>query len=361
VTKRIGILGANGQVGSEVCLLLSQMEGVEPVPICRNSVGAAFLRRCGLDVRLGKADSEKNSREVLEGLDVVADFSLPAGSSSHVRTQIKQTIGNVIRFAPLGVPFVYLSSILAFGNPDFHAPLRNYRVSGSAYGSTKRYAESLASALSNRHKRPLYLFRVGVVHGDLQAATRQALKDLRASAESTAYLPDCESYTVFAYSIAEALKSVAYQSDVPGLYTLVSNPGWSWKDLHDYLVDSADINQPIVLMAKQKNDSAGLTSHLRWAVFAGLRRRKEFINGYIGAVSPKLEQQMRATYHMRNAAAEIARGEEECRYMPFFNNFTVYPGKRMQGISDSRVTMWESSRRLQEMLRRLTSVETAVK
>jgi hypothetical protein len=175
------------------------MKGVEPVPICRNPVGASFLRRCGLDVRLGATSSEKSSRELLEDLDLVADFSLPAGSSSHVRSQIGQTIGNAVRFAPAEIPFVYLSSILAFGNPDFHSPLRSYRVSGSAYGSTKRYAERYARKLSTRHNRPAYLFRVGVVHGELQAGTRQALKDLKASAGLTAYVPDCESYTVFAY------------------------------------------------------------------------------------------------------------------------------------------------------------------
>ncbi len=167
--KRIGILGANGQVGSEVCLRLSQMKGIQVVPICRNPVGAAFLKRCGLDVRLGSVSSEQSSRDLLEDLDLVADFSLPAGSSSHVQSQMRQTIGNVIQFAPPGVPFVYLSSILAFGNRDFRSPLRQYRVCGSAYGSTKRFAESYARKLSSRHNRPTYLFRVGVVHGDLQA------------------------------------------------------------------------------------------------------------------------------------------------------------------------------------------------
>jgi nucleoside-diphosphate-sugar epimerase len=355
--KRVGIIGANGQVGSEVCLLLSQMNGVRPVPICRNPVGATFLRRCGLDVRLGAADSEKNSRELLEDLDLVADFSLPAGSSSYVRSQINQTIGNVVRFAPPGVPFVYLSSILAYGNPDFHSPLRNYRVSGSAYGSTKRYAEQLAYKLSKRHRRPAYLFRVGVVHGELQAATRQAVKDLKASAGLTAYVPNCESYTVFAYSIAEALVSAAYQNDASGLYTLVSNPGWSWRELHQYLADKAGVYQPMVLLKPQTSQSAGWKSRLKRSAFGALRSRKEFLNGYIGAVSPTLEQQMRATYHMRNAAAEISRGDSEARYKPYFENFSVFPGKRLKGISDSRVTMQKSSIQLQEILGQLTTAQ----
>jgi nucleoside-diphosphate-sugar epimerase len=348
--KRIGIIGANGQLGSEVCLLLSQMEGMEVAPICRNQVGASFLRRCGLEVRIGAADNEANTRKLLEGLDLVADFSLPAGSSSHVRSQIGQTMSNVIRFAPPGVPFVYLSSILAFGNADFHSDLHSYRFCRSAYGLTKRYAEQLARKLSSKHDRPTYLFRVGVVHGDLQAATRQALKDLKASAHLTAYLPDCESYTVFAFSIAEALVSALQRKDSPDLYTLVSSPAWSWKELHQYLCDRASVDQPYVLVQPQQMASGGWMALLTKSAFGMLRNYKEFINGYVGAVLPKVERQMRATYHTRNAAAEINRGVMESRYMPYLFNFSRYPGKRLRGITDSRVTMFEPSRRLQRVM-----------
>ena len=347
--KKIGIIGANGQLGSEVCLLLNEVEGIQPVPICRNEVGATFLRRCGLDVRLGTADNEANSRELLQDLDLVADFSLPAGSSSHVRSQIRQTISNLIRFAPPKVPFVYLSSILAFGNPDFHSALRSYKFSRNAYGSTKRFAEDLARQLSAKEKRPAYLFRVGVVHGEFQAATREAVKNIRASANLTAYLPDCESYTVFAFTIAEALLSALRQLDPPGLYTLVSNPAWSWLDLHEYLCDRAGVEQKTVLVRPRTENSVSWGRRAQRSAFGALRGHKEFLNGYIGALFPKVEQQMRATYHMRNAAAEIDRGERESRYMPYFENFSVYPGKRLQGISDSRITMMEPLSRLRSL------------
>jgi nucleoside-diphosphate-sugar epimerase len=348
--KKIGIIGANGQLGTEVCLLLSQMHDIQPVPICRNQVGASFLQRSGLHVRIGATGNEISSRKLLEDLDLVADFSLPAGSSSHVRSQMTQTITNIVRFAPRAIPFVYLSSILAFGNPDFHSDLRHYRFSRSAYGSTKRFAEHLVRKLSARHERPAYIYRVGVVHGDLQAATRQALKDIKASAHLMAYLPDCESYTVFAFTIAEALVSALHRTDGPGVYTLVSNPAWTWKDLHQYLCEVAGVDQPSVLVQPQPIRSASWLRRLGQSVFGVLRNHKEFLNGYIGAVFPKLEQQMRATYHIRNAAAEISRGVRESRYMPFFDNFSQYPGDRLRGISDSRVTMAEPSRKLHRAL-----------
>jgi dTDP-4-dehydrorhamnose reductase len=298
-------------------------------------------------VRLGATDNESNSRTLLADLDLVADFSLPTGAASYVRSQITRTVSNIIHFAPSGVPFVYLSSILAFGNEDFHSELRNYLFSRSEYGSNKRYAEHLTRKLSAKYKRPAYIFRVGVVHGELQAATRQALKDIKASAHLTAYLPDCESYTVFAFTIAEALVSALHQKDSPGLYTLVSNPAWSWSDLHQYLCERAGIDQPRVLITAPELPTVGWPQRLQQSVFRALRGQKEFLKGYIGAILPKVEQRMRATYHGRNAAAEIGRGIVGSRYMPFLDNFSRYPGDRLRGITDSRVTMVEPSTQLQ--------------
>lgn len=359
MSKKIGIIGANGQLGVEVCLLLREIPGIEPVPICRNPVGATFLKRCGLEVRIGSVDTEVKARALLEGLDLIADFSLPAGSSSYVRAQMRQTIGNIMQFAPAGIPFVYLSSILAFGNPDFHHELKSYRLSLNAYGSTKRYAERLARQLGAKYQRPAYLFRVGVVHGEFQAATRQALKDLQLTSHMPAYVPDSDSYTVFTYSIAEALVSALEKRDEPGLYTLVSSPGWSWTDLHQYFCQRAGIDQQIIVMEPRPQAQASLPSKIMRSLFGALGSRKEIINGYIGAMMPSFEQKMRATYHMRTAAGEIQAGIRASRYMPYFDNFTVYPGKRLKGISDSRVTQHASAAKIRQVVAELVPREDA--
>jgi dTDP-4-dehydrorhamnose reductase len=355
MTKKIGIIGANGQLGLEVCLLLRETPGIEPVPICRNEVGATFLRRCGFDVRIGSVDNEAKTRALLEGLDLIADFSLPAGSSSYVRAQMRTTLGNVIQFAPAGIPFVYLSSILAFGNPDFHHELKSYRFSLNAYGSTKRYAEELASGLAAKHHRPAFLFRVGVVHGEFQAATRQALKDLQLTSHLPAYVPDCDSYTVFTSTIAEALVSAVERRDEPGLYTLVSNPAWSWSDLHQYFCRRAGIEQQIILLEPRPIRNSRFASRLKRSLFSALGSRKEILNGYVGAVMPDFEQKMRAVYHMRNAAADIQAGIEASRYMPYFDNFSVYPGKRLKGVSDSRVTQHVASSKIRQLVDNLVN------
>jgi hypothetical protein len=347
--KTIGIIGANGQVGSEVALFLSAMKDVRVVPICRNPIGATFLRRCGLDVRLGSVGSAEETGRLLEGLDLVADFSLPAGSSSQVRGQMASVITPTIRFAPRGIPFVYLSSILAYGNPDFHSELRHYVIARNAYGSTKRFAEHLANRLGHQTKRPVYLFRVGVVHGELQSASRKLIQDMRASADEVAFLPDCPSYTVFAFSIAEALMSAALGRDAPGMYTLVSNPVWTWKDLHAYFMKRAGVQQRVELLSPDVHH-ASLLRRVSVPLFGFLRSQKEFVNGYIGAHLPKVEQRLRAEYHVRVARAEIEHGEIARQYRPFFNNHGVYPGNRLSGLSDSQLAMHEPATKLRSRL-----------
>ena len=86
--KRIGIIGANGQVGSEVCLFLTLRNDVEVVPICRTEIASSFLRRCGLACRHGRASDRADAERLLADLDLIADFSLPTGSASEVRAAI---------------------------------------------------------------------------------------------------------------------------------------------------------------------------------------------------------------------------------------------------------------------------------
>src|SRR5437867_4211094 len=96
----IAILGANGQVGSEVCLFLSLMSDIRVVPICRTRLASVFLRRCGLECRHGSLNNSDEARRLLEGADLVADFSLPRGLPSEVNAASQAIIGTAIAQAP---------------------------------------------------------------------------------------------------------------------------------------------------------------------------------------------------------------------------------------------------------------------
>jgi dTDP-4-dehydrorhamnose reductase len=340
--KRIGIIGANGQVGTEVCLLLRMMDEFEPVPICRTEIAGAFLRRCGFNPRLGRVDNPDHAPTLLGNLDVIADFSLPSGASSGVRAAMRSVIPNIARHAPAGIPMVYLSSITAFGIPDFHSPLREYLFSRNNYGACKRYAEGLVRKHGAETRRDIYILRVGVVHGELQAVTRKCLRDVRLAGSTPTYIPDCESFTVFAFSIAEAIAGIARGREEPGSYTMLSNPGWSWQDVHKWYCSRAGVDGNVVLLGPDADAPPSLSSAAGTALGPAKRAGrvvKDIVAGYLGAALPSVESKLRGVYHRNGAAAEIGAGRRTSQYRPYGNNHSVFPGRRPVSISDSRVTM----------------------
>jgi uncharacterized protein YbjT (DUF2867 family) len=108
----IAVIGANGQVGTEVCLLLSKIPGVSVIPVVRSKLGAALLERCGVECRIGALSSDSAAKALLEGCDLVADFSLPGGMLFEVRRAIRSNVSRAIRNAPRGAPYVFVSSTM---------------------------------------------------------------------------------------------------------------------------------------------------------------------------------------------------------------------------------------------------------
>ena len=166
--------------------------------------------------------------------------------------------------------------------------------------------------------------------------------------------PDAESYTVFAFSIAEALMGIVNGRERPGLFTMLSSPGWSWRDVHEWYCRRAEVTPRIQMLAADPQPSAwkgairSMTAPVQKLVFAS----KDVIASYLTAATPAIENQFRAVYHTRNAAREIAAGERGHHYRPYGNNHTVFPGQRLRSLSDSRVTMEPYAGRVREILRR---------
>src|SRR5262249_62355175 len=82
---RIAVLGANGQVGAELCLLLARIPGVDVVPICRNRSGSAFLRWKGIHCRHGRAAVAEDARSLFADCDVIVNSALASGTPVEMR------------------------------------------------------------------------------------------------------------------------------------------------------------------------------------------------------------------------------------------------------------------------------------
>lgn len=350
----IGVVGANGQVGSEVCLFLGTWPGVRVVPICRNRFGSTLLRRAGLECRHGVVDSPEAARSLLEGCDLIADFSLPGGLASEVRNASRRTLENAILHAPSHAPFVYASTMMAFGMPGGGRRFRRHLLAHTVYGANKRWAERTARRLGRRARRPVYVLRIVQVHGELQAVSRSWLASMREPIS----IPDDPSYTVFAGTIAEALVQIATGCEHPGTYTLVSSPPWTWREIHEYHCERAGIPAPLRGEPEQARPVRGaLRAVLERAKGLAIRHR-DLATGYLLPRFPALEMRAMSWHYRRQASAEIAalEGPTASGRVPYAGPL---PGARLRSLSDSRVTLGPRTEAVRALLRRVGQVVPA--
>jgi len=355
----IGIIGANGQVGSEVCLFLSQMSGIRVIPICRTPFASTFLRRCGLECRHGSVETEEAARSLLADCNLVADFSIPRGLPSETCVTTSRILTCTIQELARNGRFCYISSIMAFGMKKQFTVIKNHLLAHTAYGALKRHGERLALRLGKQTRKDIYILRLGQVHGELQTVSQKIGEEL---VHEAAYVYDSPSYTVFAFTIAEALANIAMGKERPGLYTMVSAPEWKWTEVYQWCVRRHGVHSRIVPVSID-----GQGNVLQWFsiphnaikrfVLDPLARmalhHADAIAGLLLAKLPALERRSAAMYYRRAAVEQIAQRNEQKQHHRLGSPFTEpIPGRRLQTLSDSRVSMEVPASIVRKLLQR---------
>jgi nucleoside-diphosphate-sugar epimerase len=122
--KRVAILGANGQVGAEVCLILRNHPEIKLVPICRNRFGSAFLRYQGIACRHGLPAEAEQAAALRGDCDVVVNFALGVGTLRQARDTNERLIKNSIAFSPPMAKIIYFSTTAVYGGVHQGARIR---------------------------------------------------------------------------------------------------------------------------------------------------------------------------------------------------------------------------------------------
>ena len=349
----IAVIGANGQVGSEVCLFLSLYGDIKVFPISRTRLGSAFLRICGLSCRHGSVADTVYAPALLEGCDVVVDFSLPQGLYSDVCDAVRWTICGAVMHSPRRAKFIYASTLMVYGMGGSSRELCWYTVPRTSYGAWKRFAEQTAAKTCRAHSKPLFVLRLGQVHGELQSVSRGLTRSLAGEGKIT--VPACPSYTVFCFTIAEAVAQIARREEPPGTYTLVSSPEWTWEELYRHCANRIGAKVEIVsepIAPLNRSILAALSRVPRY--FAGrlvssVKTKREILLPYLRWF-PRIEPELRARNAMDNGAAVAQRAtlREGVRQMTIFRG--DIPGNRLRWLSDSRVTMESAAAKVRNML-----------
>lgn len=344
--KKICIIGANGQVGTEVCTFLDESGEVDVLPVCRTRYGSSVLRRLGLSCRHGDVTRDAELLKVVSQCDLVADFSLPRGSPPELISSAAARIEAIVPKLKPGAHFVFISTMAVFhlnpNNPRFQI-----------YGYTKRHGEQAALRFGRKARRHVSVLRLGQVHGVNQSCS----KALRSQVKSgIAALPPYPSHTVFCYSIAEALINLAKGVESPEVYTLTSVPAWSWREVHEFYCREAGV--PVPEMWEEAAPARSRSWQPAASVKAWLGERiyahRELLETITATLSPEWATRLRANYYRRRARAELSFLSARKAIRPYVQWCDV-PGARMKMLSDSRAAMQPAYERVQRRFAALSA------
>lgn len=336
----IGIIGATGSIGTELCVTLRQFEGVRVIAICRSKLGSALLKRCGVEVRVGVIEDQQQAKQLLADCDTVVDLSLPRGTAYEFRKASQSIIENAITFSPAGARFIYASTYMAYGMREPQDRVfRNYLFSRNVYGTNKRWAEKNVRRVASRAAVSAYVLRFGQVHGEIQSCT-QRLSAGGAVPHTPYIVPAGPSNTVFVFTLAEAIVNIAQGLEAPGTYTLVSVPQWTWKEVVEHACSSRGAFPNAIEVPVGPPHRWQVANSIRQFFVRAVLWNRDVLAGYILVHFPAIEMRAKALNLMRRAREEASSAR-----IPISNEVlrSAYhgeaPGRRLTSLTDSRKSM----------------------
>jgi dTDP-4-dehydrorhamnose reductase len=261
---RVAILGANGQVGTEVSLRLRDVEGIQVVPIVRNASGSAFLRSNDMECRHGRISDQAEARDLIGDCDVVVNFALSNTAIPRIDKDMnRQIVRSTVSAAKPGAPIVFASTMMV------HAPGMRFWFPDS-YGLEKLFEERMFRRLCARTQHPAFVFRLGHVMGEMQNITRKICGEIRDGRVALPHQGLRASNTVFTAAIVESVVQITRTQiaethgtqtvSKPGTYDLITFPQWTWLDVYKYY--AAQLGLPLQLARSEhvRDAQSGLST-----------------------------------------------------------------------------------------------------
>ena len=223
--------------------------------------------------------------------------------------------------------------------------MKNYFLPRTLYAGDKRYLER--RAFSYKKNRDVYVLRLSQVHGILQTVSQQFMEETASGNLTLPFSANTDSYTVFCYSIAEALINIAQGKERPGRYTFVSTPTWSWGEVYTYWARQCGGKLEISSKENVDSERVGLRSFqnlvrflLTPVVRLGMKHRQLILNYFLVGNS-WFQERMQAEHLRRKAISEMRQKNSPEGGRKF--QIGKIPGNRLVSLTDSRLTMEEAT------------------
>lgn len=314
--SKIGILGASGQVGAEVTLLLSNHSDRCLTPICRNPSSSAFLRYSGVPCRHGIVTDPKDAYGLLGDCDVIANFALSKGLPHKVRVLNNKIIEHSIKYSAKNTKIIYFSTMSVYGEPRPDA----FFSWPNAYAREKLHGERLAMRTGRSCGKQVYVLRLGHVCGDLQNITNMIRKIIETGPVLMPNGGQNLSNTVYTATIAEAIINIASGLEKPGIYDLMCVPQWTWREVYEYEADFIIQKLQIenIEATKRKRVDALIKSLPRWFI------RRMVNSEFFKQATLKVLSRMPETLNMRVQAIYL-KAKAKAEITEFFTSQMAHP------------------------------------
>jgi dTDP-4-dehydrorhamnose reductase len=305
---KLGLIGANGNVGTELSFLLKN--DVNLIPIMRNKLGALFLTHHKFPCRIFDISKENDALESLYDLDsvIICSNAVDSYSGSQTRSSRKineDIIKNTTKFTKDNATLFFFSTIRSFSN-DIVPNTSNFGIK-SSFEKEKIHLEKLLLSESKKNNKRAFIFRMSQIFGENQPRTNYFRKSLSSDKVHVQVSPEKMSNIVHILTIKDAIMKCLKNQYSTGIYSLVNNPQWTWKNVIDYYKKSETTIEYESKITPQ-NETQPFNKNTNGFFWNLLKSNKKYIKPFLYYASTKFEPQIKkklAEKKMLNAISTI--------------------------------------------------------
>lgn len=231
---KVAVVGAGGQVGTNLLFRLNHHPQIRAVGICRNELTAASLRMQDFEVRCGSIAEQASTSGLLGDSQVVVYCAAAGGMPAHAREANERTIDGLLSTNGQR-HIVFFSSAAVYGTcidvtrNTFEKPRPDW-----IYGREKLHLESYFARSLRQSQHAGIIVRLGHVYGAGQWLSRTIFGILADEKRTLPFDGALVSNAIHVNNVAAAIEQTVLHWPESGIYNLFDQPNSTWRAIFDW-------------------------------------------------------------------------------------------------------------------------------